>query len=114
MGLRVFFAGANPSCLWARAGYTLDKSLAHLMAEAAMQGAIRSNLGFSILLRDTSTCSSAQPSPELGFEPATFQSLIDLLYPLGYSRPSLKSWILKWVHESCQMTKTSTLAGSFL
>ena len=29
-----------------------------------------------------------QLSPELGFEPATFQSLVDLLYPLSYSRPA--------------------------
>ena len=36
-----------------------------LMPEATMQGYgqlhIRSNLGFSVLLKDTSTCSSAQP-----------------------------------------------------
>ena len=30
---------------------------------------------------------AAQPCPELGFEPATFRSLVDLLYPLSYSRP---------------------------
>ena len=31
---------------------------------------------------------AAQPCPEPGFELATFQSLVDLLYPLSYSRPS--------------------------
>ena len=65
---RGVFAGANPSCLWARAGYTLDKTPAHHRAltdgrghHARCQLHIRSNLGFSILLKDTSTCSSAQP-----------------------------------------------------
>ena len=54
---------------------------------ASCQLHIRSNLGFSILLKDTSTCSSAQPSlGELGFEPATLRSLADLLQ-LSYSRP---------------------------
>ena len=40
-GVAGFVAGANPSRLWARAGYTLDKSSQgpSLMAEATMQGA---------------------------------------------------------------------------
>ena len=57
-GHRFFFAGANPSCLWARAGYNLDKSPAHHRAltdgrgcHARCQLYIRSNLGFSILLK---------------------------------------------------------------
>ena len=29
----------------------------------------------------------AQPCPEQGFKPATFRSLVNLLYPLSYSRP---------------------------
>ena len=67
-GVTGVFAGANPSCLWARAGCSLDKSPAHRRAltdgrgrHARCQLHIRSNLGFSILLKDTSTCSSAQP-----------------------------------------------------
>ena len=47
---------------------------------------LTSNGGFSILLKDTSTCSS-QLSPEPRFEPATFQSLADC--PLSYHRPTL-------------------------
>ena len=35
---------------------------------------------------------AAQPCPELGFEPVTFQSLVDLLYLLSYNRPA-KSFI---------------------
>ena len=52
-GVAGFVAGTNPSCLRAKAGYTLDKLPAH-------HRALRSNMGFSILLKDTSTCSSAQ------------------------------------------------------
>ena len=62
-GVTGFFAGANPSCPWVRAGYSLDSSSSQgssLMAEAAMQG-VNANLGFSILLKDTSTSSSAHP-----------------------------------------------------
>ena len=33
---------------------------------------------------------AAQPCPEPGFELATFRSLVDLLYPLSYSRPVQK------------------------
>ena len=73
-----------------RAGCSLDKSPAHRRAlivggghHARCQLHTRSNLGFSILLKDASTCSSAQLS-------ATFQSLADRLYPLSYSCP----WIL--------------------
>ena len=61
------FAGADPSCLLARAGCSLDKSPAHRKAltdgrgfHAKCQLLIRSNLGFSILLKDTLTCSSVQ------------------------------------------------------
>ena len=54
-----FVAGASPSCLGARAGYTVDKSPAH--HQRGYQLHIRSNLGFSILLKDTSTWGSAQP-----------------------------------------------------
>ena len=42
-----FVAGADPSCLQAKAGCTLDKSPAH-------RGALRSTLGFSVLLKDAS------------------------------------------------------------
>ena len=72
--------GADPSCLRARAGYSLDKSPARGRAlsdgrglHARCQPHIRSNLGFSILLKDTLTCSSAQ---------------LDLLYPLSHRRPN--------------------------
>ena len=50
MGLQGFFAGANPSCVWVRAGCSL---LAHhralMMAEAAMQGAHRELFGVQYL-----------------------------------------------------------------
>ena len=54
-----------------------------LMAEVATQGANCTSgaiLEFSILLEDTSTCSSVPPQREAGFDPASF-----LLYPLSYS-----------------------------
>ena len=41
------------------------------------------HLGFSILLKDTSTCSYSEP----GFKPATFWLLHDQLYLLSSSRP---------------------------
>ena len=63
-GHRVF-AGANPSCLWARAS-RLYKSPAHCRflrdgrdCHAKCQPDIRSKPGFSILLKETSTWSSA-------------------------------------------------------
>ena len=37
---------------------------------------------------------AAQPCLELGFEPVTFQSLVDLLYPLSYSRPFLLNHVI--------------------
>ena len=43
--------------------------------------ATRGNLGFSILLKDTSTCSWGEP----GFEPVTFRLLYDPLDLLSYS-----------------------------
>ena len=44
-------------------------------------------LEFSILLKDTLACSSVPPQWSLGFEPATFWSLVHQLYPLRYRRP---------------------------
>ena len=41
------------------------------------------NMGFSIMLKDTSTCNWE----ELSFELAIFQLLDDLLYLLSYSSP---------------------------
>ena len=55
-----------------------------IKAVAAMQGAdqhIKRRFGFSILLKDTLTCSQGEP----GFEPATFQLWDDLLYILSNS-----------------------------
>ena len=63
-----------------------------LMAVAAPQGANCTSgaiLGFSILLKDTSACSSVPPQGSRGLEPATFRSLVHQLYPLSYSRPWL-------------------------
>ena len=37
---------------------------------------------------------AAQPCPELGFEPATLRSLVDLLYPLSYSHPHSRMYII--------------------
>ena len=61
-----------------------------LMAVTATQGANCTSgaiLGFTILLKDTSTCSSVPP----GFKPAIFRSLVHQLYPLSYSCPSVSS-----------------------
>ena len=60
-----------------------------LMAENARQGANCTSgqiLGFSILLKDTSTSSTVPPQGSRGFEPVTFRSQ---LYPLSYSRPTI-------------------------
>ena len=39
---------------------------------------------------------AAQPCPEPGFEPATFRSLVDLLYPLSYSQElRFSTWLLR-------------------
>ena len=35
---------------------------------------------------------AAQHCPEQGFEPATFRSLVDLLYPLSYNCPMVKGY----------------------
>ena len=87
-GRRVF-AGANPSCLWAKAGYTLDESSAHCRAltdsrgrHARCQLHIRSSSGFSILLKDNSTCSSAQPGAGIWTSdlPITSRPEIYILY----------------------------------
>lgn len=61
------------------------------MAETAMQGAgllNRSNLGFSILLKDISVCSQGNP----GIKPATFCLLEDPLHLLSYSS---EKWYLQ-------------------
>ena len=69
-------------------GDSLDKSPAHRRTPhwRAMWGSV-SHLR---TLRH-----AAQPCPELGFEPVTFQSLVDLLYPLSYSRPLTITVIFK-------------------
>ena len=49
---------------------------------------------------------AAQPCPELGFEPATLRSLVDLLYSLSYSRPTkCKLLFAKFVHKFLKFTK---------
>ena len=66
-----------------------------LMAVAVTQGANCTSgaiLGFSILLKDTSTCSSVPPQGSWGFEPATFWILVHQLYPMSYSQPSTSSY----------------------
>ena len=67
-----------------------------LMAEADMQGDNRT----SGAIRGSVSCSrtlqhAAQLSLELGFEPATFRSLGNLLFLLSYSRPSKEKFTLK-------------------
>ena len=67
-----------------------------LMAEAAMQGAnctsgtVWSSVSCSRTLRHAANFSS-----ELGFGPATFQPLADLLYPLSYSCSSVLTYEYK-------------------
>ena len=53
-GIAGSVAGAGPSCVRVKAAYILERSPAH-------RRALRGNLGFSILLKDSSTYSSAQP-----------------------------------------------------
>ena len=45
--------------------------------------ATESNLGFSVLPKDTSTCGLEEP----GIEPLTFRLVDDALYLLRHSRP---------------------------
>ena len=76
-----FVAGANPSCLQAKAEYTLDKSPAHRRAP-------RSNLGVQYLAQGHLQLSSARGSRDLN-QQQTLRPLplADLLYPLSYSSP---------------------------
>ena len=81
---------SKPSCLWARAGYTLDKLSPHRRAltdgrgrHARCQPHI--NLGFSILHKDTSTCSSALPTVGIWTSDLPTTNW-PALYPLSYSR----------------------------
>ena len=61
------------------------------MAEAAMQGAnCTSGAIWGSLSCSRTLQHAAQLSPELGSEPATFRSLVNLLHLLSYSRP----WIV--------------------
>ena len=76
-----------------RPGYILDESPAHRRTLTDGSGCLHkvptctsgATLGFSILLKDTSACSSVLPG-ELGFKPAIFWSPVNQLYPLSYSR----------------------------
>ena len=70
MGSRGVAAGANPS---------LDSEQGQGTPWTSRQPSLMSNVGFIISLKDT------QPCPEPGFEPATFQALVNLLYLLSYS-----------------------------
>ena len=82
MGSRGVAAGANPSCLWARVGYSLDKSPAHRRAltgeQCGVQYLAQGHFDMQLSLK-----------PE--FEPASFRSLADLLYLLIHSRPGVGS-----------------------
>ena len=76
MGSRGVAAGANPNLVSGRdKGWTSRQ----LIAGPSLMSKVR----FSISLKDTSTCSSAQPEP--GFEQVTFRSVVDLLYLPSYS-----------------------------
>ena len=79
MGSRGVAAGANPSFVSGRGQGTTWTSCQLITGPSLM-----SNVGFSILLKDTLTCSSALPGAGIW---TTFRSLVDLLYPLSYSRP---------------------------
>ena len=75
MGLRGVAAGANPSLASGR-GQDAPWTSRQLIAGPhwwAMWGSVSRTLQHA-----------AQPCPEPGFEPATFWSLVDLLYPLSY------------------------------
>ena len=87
-----------------------------LMAEVTTQGANCTSgaiLGFSILLKDTTTCSSVPAQGSLGFKPATFQSLVHQLYPLSYSCPSF--WIVNLKKfEQFVLLRTRTCVWTYL
>ena len=73
-GLQGVAAGANPSNVSGR-----GQGTPWISRQLIAGPSLVSNVGFSISLKDTSTC------PEPGFEPATFISLVNLLHPLSYS-----------------------------
>ena len=96
-----FYWSQSQPCLWVRAGYSLDMSPAHRRAltdgrgrHARCEPHIRSNLGFSILHKDTSTCSSAQPGAGIltGDLPITSWPAL-----LAEPQPPLKTfnWVLQ-------------------
>ena len=71
--------------LWAKAGYTLDKLPAHHRAftdgrgcHARCQLHIRSNFGVQYLAQGCFDVQLSSAPGELGFEPATVRSLVDL------------------------------------
>ena len=110
------FMGLRGFCCWS---LSLDKSPAHHRAltdgrwcHARCQLHLRSKSGFSMLLKCwwDSTCSSAL----LGFEPATFRSLADLLCLLSYSRPiiSILKINLLIIPECCHVLSCSQLVWS--
>ena len=60
-----------------------DGSSSHVLCQLLIRG----NLGSSIFLKDTLTCSRGWRH---GFEPATFRLLDQSPYPLSCTRPSVK------------------------
>ena len=79
------FSRGRGGCSWSQSQLSLGEGRVHPgQVTSSSQGPhrwqphIRSNLGFSTLVKNTSTCSSVQQ-----VWLATFRSLADLLYPLS-------------------------------
>ena len=103
-GVAEFVAGASPSCLWAIAGY-LDKSPAHRrdLTDGRCHARCQLHIRSSFLLKDISTCSSAQlwtsdllmtSRPALPTElqlPFEYGSLVNSTYEIRYRVSELTS-----------------------
>ena len=82
MGLQDFFAGASPSCLWAKAGCTLDKPPAHRWQRlpCKVPTAHQEQFGVQYLAQGHVNMQLSSTQGSWDFEPATFLSLAELLY----------------------------------
>ena len=103
------FAGANPSCLWARAGYSLNKSPAQrepsLIVEAAMHGVCHTS---GAVLGSVSCSRTLRHAAQLSW---------DLSWELGFDLP-ITSWpalpaepqLSTWNCVKCYLVNVSMLA----
>ena len=86
---RRIFVEANPSCLWVKAGYSLDKLPVHHRWQrppCKVPTVQQEQCGVQYLAQGHFDMQLSSPAHQLTSS-ATFRSLAGLLYPLTYSRP---------------------------